>query len=69
MNALVGVGAGLVMKLFGDKKSGNEAEVIEDEIISMVNEGHETGVLQATEAKMINNIFHMTYRLQYILIT
>ena len=57
MNALVGVGAGLVMKLFGDKKSGNEAEVIEDEIISMVNEGHEQGYIEESEAKMISNIF------------
>ena len=34
-----------------------ENNVIEDEILSMVNEGHENGVLHATEAKMINNIF------------
>ena len=45
------------MKLFGDKKSGNEAEVIEDEIISMVNEGHEQGYIEESEAKMISNIF------------
>lgn len=37
-----------------------ENNVIEDEILSMVNEGHETGVLQATEAKMINNIFEFS---------
>lgn len=30
---------------------------IEDEIISMVNEGHEQGVLETSEATMINNIF------------
>ena len=29
----------------------------EEEIISMVNEGHEQGVLQANEAEMIHNIF------------
>lgn len=37
-----------------------ENNVIEDEILSMVNEGHETGALQATEAKMINNIFEFS---------
>ncbi len=30
---------------------------IEDEIISMVNEGHEQGVLETAEATMISNIF------------
>lgn len=29
----------------------------EEEIISMVNEGHEQGVLRASEAEMIHNIF------------
>ncbi len=37
-------------KLRGDK-------VTEEEIISMVNEGHESGVLDADEAEMIHNIF------------
>lgn len=32
-------------------------EVIEEEIISMVKEGHEQGVLLASEAEMIHNIF------------
>ena len=31
--------------------------VNEDEIISMVNEGHEQGVLDSSEAQMITNIF------------
>jgi putative hemolysin len=31
--------------------------VTEEEIISMVNEGHEQGILLASEAEMINNIF------------
>ena len=30
---------------------------LENEIISMVNEGHEQGVLETSEAEMINNIF------------
>ncbi len=32
-------------------------DVTEEEIISMVNEGHEQGVLRASEAAMIQNIF------------
>ena len=35
----------------------SEDEVIEEEIISMVKEGHEQGVLLASEAEMIHNIF------------
>lgn len=34
-----------------------EEDVTEEEIISMVNEGHEQGVLLASEAEMIHNIF------------
>ncbi|MDD6290641.1 MAG: hemolysin family protein [Lachnospiraceae bacterium] len=37
--------------------SSHEEDVTEEEIISMVNEGHEQGVLRASEAEMINNIF------------
>ncbi len=37
--------------------SSREEDVTEEEIISMVNEGHEQGVLLESEAKMINNIF------------
>jgi len=40
--------------LFGRQTDG---DVTESEIISMVNEGHEQGVLQASEAEMITNIF------------
>lgn len=37
--------------------SSREEDVTEEEIILMVNEGHEQGVLLESEAKMINNIF------------
>ena len=36
--------------------SSHEDDVTEEEIISMVNEGHEQGVLRASEAEMIHNI-------------
>lgn len=39
--------------IYGD----DNVERMEEEIISMVNEGHEQGVLHETEAEMITNIF------------
>ena len=42
--------------LFSGKGSG-EGDVTEEEIISMVHEGHEQGVFLAQEAKMIQNVF------------
>lgn len=47
--------AGIVGK-FIDRFSNKDPH-IEEEIISMVNEGHEQGVLETAEATMINNIF------------
>ena len=47
-----------LMKLFGVDTD----DVTEEEIISMVNEGHEQGVLQANEAEMIHNIFENRIR-------
>ena len=44
-------------KFFGKKRSLNPEDLTEEEIMSMVNEGHEQGVLQESEAEMINNIF------------
>ncbi|MDD6193737.1 MAG: hemolysin family protein [Lachnospiraceae bacterium] len=43
--------------IFKTKSKEELDDVIEDEIISMVNEGHEHGVLLASEATMIQNIF------------
>ncbi len=45
--------------LFGLKTENDIEDVTEEEIISMVNEGHEQGVLQASEAEMITNIFEL----------
>ncbi|MDO4344398.1 MAG: hemolysin family protein [Eubacteriales bacterium] len=50
---------GRLAKKLGRSGSGSE-EYLEDEIISMVNEGHEQGVLKADEAQMIQNIFEFT---------
>lgn len=57
LTGLVSVTAGLVLRIFGIKENEDSADVTEEEIISMVNEGHEQGVLLASEAEMITNIF------------
>lgn len=49
----------LCVRLLGIDPRSLEQEVTEDEIISMVNEGHEQGVLDAREAEMIQNIFEL----------
>lgn len=46
-----------IMRIFGIDPYAQEEDVTEEEIISMVNEGHEQGVLLASEAEMIHNIF------------
>jgi len=46
-----------VNSLKNKKNNTPEEDVIEEEIISMVKEGHEQGVLLASEAEMIHNIF------------
>ncbi len=57
LTGLVSVTSRGVLYLFGIQEDDNSEDVTEEEIISMVNEGHEQGVLLATEAEMINNIF------------
>lgn len=47
----------LLARLFGVDPLADTDDVTEEEIISMVNEGHEQGVLLASEAEMIHNIF------------
>lgn len=46
-----------ILFLFGVRENQNENDVTEEEIINMVNEGHEQGLIQASEAEMISNIF------------
>ena len=47
----------LAVRLVGIDPTASFDDVTEEEIISMVKEGHEQGVLQASEAEMIHNIF------------
>lgn len=49
--------ADIFVRLCGVDPKENPDDVTEEEIISMVNEGHEQGVLLASEAEMIHNIF------------
>lgn len=50
----------LVARLFGVRPEDVEGDVTEEEILSMVNEGQEQGVLLASEAEMISNIIDYT---------
>jgi len=45
------------IKLYGIAPFDGEDNVTEEEIMTMVNEGHEQGVILASEAEMITNIF------------
>ncbi len=49
----------LVLKLFGMELTDEDDNVTEEDIMSMVNEGHEQGVLEAGETEMITNIFQL----------
>ncbi|MCI8983433.1 MAG: HlyC/CorC family transporter [Hungatella sp.] len=49
----------VVLKLCGIDMNTEEDNVTEEDIMSMVNEGHEQGVLEAKEAEMITNIFEL----------
>lgn len=50
-------GPSSLKKLFSKK---NAEEKVEEEILSMVEEGHEQGIIEETEAEMISNIFEFS---------
>lgn len=54
---LMDILSNLMARLLGVDPLSDCDDVTEEEIISMVNEGHEQGVLLASEAEMIHNIF------------
>ena len=56
---LANVVAYFVLKLLGIDMASDNENVTEEDIMSMVNEGHEQGVLEAREAEMITNIFEL----------
>ena len=55
--ALINGSVGLLVRLVGINPKDIEENVTEEEIIMMVSEGHEQGVIEASEAEMISNIF------------
>lgn len=57
--AVLSAAAGLFARLAGADPSKLSDEVTEDEIISMVNEGHEQGTVDEDEAEMIRNVFEL----------
>lgn len=57
VTGIVAKSANGMLMLLGLKNDDEQIDVTEEEIISMVNEGHEQGVLEASEAEMITNIF------------
>ena len=48
---------GLFSGLFKKLTKGKRDEDVTEEIMDMVNEGHEQGVIAENEAEMIGNIF------------
>ena len=58
--AFITVTASFFARIFGVSFREDSVDVTEEEIISMVNEGHEQGVFQTSEVEMINRIFDFT---------
>lgn len=55
--ALESITVRTILLLFGVRGDENENDVTEEEIINMVQEGFEQGVIEDSEAEMISNIF------------
>ena len=51
--------AKMILKLFSIDMDASSENVTEEDIMSMVNEGHEQGILESSKAKMITNIFEL----------
>lgn len=49
----------LFLKIIGKSHLNKDDEVTEDDILSMVQESQDQGILEADEAEMINNIFEL----------
>ena len=60
LTRLVNLTARGCLYLFGIRGNPLEGDVTEEEIRSMLNEGHEQGVIDQSEAEMITNIFEFS---------
>ena len=49
----------IILKLFGVDIKVQAETVSEEDIVSMLNEGHEQGIFEGSEAEMITNIFEL----------
>ncbi len=49
----------IILKIFGVDIKAQPDTVSEEDIMSMVNEGHEQGIFEGSEAEMITNIFEL----------
>ena len=56
-SSLIYVTSRMLLHLIGVRNADEREDVTEEEILSMVSVGHEQGILHASEAEMINNIF------------
>lgn len=54
---LVSIVSGLFVLIFGGDPHYEETPVTEDEILSIVDQGEETGLIEESQKEMINNIF------------
>lgn len=50
-------GPGSLKALFNKKNGEDQAEAVEEEIRSIIEEGHEQGAIETDEAEMISNVF------------
>ena len=50
-------GPGNLKAFFNKKNSEEQADAVEEEILSIIEEGHEQGAIQPDEAEMITNVF------------
>lgn len=50
-------GSGGLKALLGKKSIDEQAEAVEEEILSIVEEGHEQGAIESDEAEFISNVF------------
>lgn len=56
---IVNILSHFLLKIFSIDSHAEIENVTEEDIISMVNEGHEQGILESSEAMMISNIFEL----------
>lgn len=54
---MAGSGPSSLKLFFGKRSNEDQAEAVEEEILSIVEEGHEQGAIMSDEAELISNVF------------